>query len=389
MHHIQRGLAGVNLLSDRMSSAPIKILYVALDMDLGGLQRIVHLLIEGLNRRRFEPVLCCFDRGGVFYDALRSEGVRGRILHRRPGPFDGTLLRNLIRYVRENEIDVIHSQNACALYAGLAGLVTGVPVIHTDHGRLVPDKRSAILEDWLASHFLHAIVGVSEELTAYLNSRLGIAAKKLKTIVNGVDTDRFMPVTRERKDALRAQNGLGPHDLVLGTVCRFDPIKNLPFMISSMPEIVKQLPHAKLVIVGEGPMRQSLEEIIHALGMAQYIAIWPRRHDIEQVMPQFDVYVCTSLSEGTSMTILEAMACGLPIVASAVGGNRSLIDSTNGFLFSVKDVEAYVSNVVSLFLDSARMDSMGAESRIRAERLYPLRRTRQRYQSLYACCLDR
>jgi glycosyltransferase involved in cell wall biosynthesis len=371
-----------------MLPAPLKILYVALDMDLGGLQRIVHLLIEGLDRRRFEPVLCCFDRGGVFYDALRAEGIPGRILHRRPGPFDAALLCNLIRYVRENRIDVIHSQNACALYAGLAGLLTGVPVIHTDHGRLVPDKRSAIWEDWLASHCLHAIVGVSEELTAYLNSHLGIAAKKLKTIINGVDTDRFVPVTREQKNALRAKNGLASDDLVLGTVCRFDQIKNLPFMISSMPEIVKRVPQAKLVLVGEGPIRQSLEEMIQALGMTRYIVIWPRREDIEQVMPQFDVYVCTSLSEGTSMTILEAMACGLPVVASAVGGNRSLIDSTGGFLFSLNDIEAYVSNAVSLLLDPVRTASMGAQSRSRAERMYPLSRTVDQYQALYAHCAE-
>jgi len=371
-----------------MLPAPLKILYVALDMDLGGLQRIVHLLIEGLDRRRFEPVLCCFDRGGVFYDALRAEGVTGCILHRRPGPFDAALLRNLIRYVRENKIDVIHSQNACALYVGLTGLLTGVPVIHTDHGRLVPDKRSAIWEDWLASHCIHAIVGVSEELTAYLNSHLGITAKKLKTIINGVDTDRFVPVTCEQKNALRVKNGLTSDDLVLGTVCRFDPVKNLPFMISCMPEIVKRVPQAKLVFVGEGPTRQSLEEMIQALGMTRHITIWPRRQDIEQVMPQFDVYVCASLSEGTSMTILEAMACGLPVVASAVGGNCSIVDSTGGILFSLNDVEAYVSNAVSLLLDPVRAASMGAQSRSRAERMYPLSRTVHQYQALYARCAE-
>ena len=371
-----------------MRVMPLKILYVALDLDLGGLQRIVSLLIEGLDRRRFEPVLCCFDRGGVFYDRLRAEGILGCILRRRPGPFDPALLRNLIQYVRENKIDVIHSQNACALYAGLAGLLTGVPVIHTDHGRLVPDKLSAIWEDWLASHCIHAVVGVSEELTDYLDSHLGIRRKKLQTIINGVDTDRFMPVSREQKNALRANDGLTSEDLVLGTVCRFDPIKNLPFMICAMPEIVKQVPQAKLVIVGEGPIRRSLEEIVQALGMTRYVAIWPRREDIEVVLPQFDVYVCTSLSEGTSMTILEAMACGIPVVASAVGGNCSLVDSTSGALFPLNDIEAYVSSVISLLCDPVRMAEIRVKSRSRAEKIYPLSRTVQQYQALYAHCAE-
>lgn len=365
---------------------PIKILYVALDMDLGGLQRIISLLIEKLDRCRFEPVLCCFDRGGVFYDALRAEGISGCILRRRPGPFDVGLLYNLIRYVRENEIGVIHSQNACALYAGIAGLVTGVPVIHTDHGRLVPDKQSAMWEDWLASYCVHTIVGVSEQLTAYLNSRLGIATKKLKTIINGVDTDRFLPVTREQKNLLRAQNGLTSDDLVLGTVCRLDPIKNLSFMISCMPGIIQEVPKAKLIVVGEGPDRDNLEKLICKLRMDQHVILWPRCNDIEVVMPQFDIYVCTSLSEGTSMTILEAMACGLPVVASAVGGNCSLVDSTSGILFPLTDRDAYISNVAELLLDTVRVTCMGKCSRKRVETLYPLRTTINRYEALYSRC---
>lgn len=367
-----------------MSPEPAKILYVALDMDLGGLQRIIHLLVEGLDRRRFEPLVCCFDRGGVFYDSLKANGVQGCVLHRRPGPFDAALLRKLIRYVREHRIDVIHSQNACALYAGLAGLLTGVPVIHTDHGRLVPDKRSAIWEDWLASRCLRTFVGVSEELTDYLRVKVGIAKKKLLTIINGVDTARFVPRAGVARDALREQHGLSPADRVLGTVCRFDPIKNLPFMISCMPQIVQQVPTAKLVIVGEGPIRDELDTQIAKLGMARHVMVWPRRNDIESVMPQFDVYVCTSLSEGTSMTILEAMACGLPVVASAVGGNCSIVDSGSGILFPLNDVEAYVLNAVALLLDPSRATAMGAQSRKRAETVYPLSRTIDQYQALYA-----
>lgn len=201
--------------------------------------------------------------------------------------------------------------------------------------------------------------------------------------MNGVDTDRFRPVTREQKNALRAKSGLTSDDLLLGTVCRFDPIKNLPFMISSMPEIVKRVPQAKLVLVGEGPIRQNLEEMIQALGMTRYVIIWPRREDIEDVMPQFDVYVCTSLSEGTSMTILEAMACGLPVIASSVGGNASLVGE-GGKLFSSKDLTSYVSAGCELLSNRDRRAIMGRLSRERAEQLFPLRRTIEHYEALYA-----
>jgi sugar transferase (PEP-CTERM/EpsH1 system associated) len=369
-----------------MPSAPTKILYVALDMDLGGLQRIVHLLIEGLDRTRFESYLCCFDRGGVFYDLLTGQGVPGLILHRRPGPFDAALLRNLLRFIREHRIDIIHSHNACSLYAGLAGFMAGVPVVHTDHGRLVPDKRSAIWEDWLAAHFVDAFIGVSQELTDYLASRVGISRGKLSTIINGVDTERFIPKISTEKHALREKHGIAANDLILGTVCRFDPIKNLPFMIESMPEIVSQVPRAKLIIVGEGQIQANLEKMISRLGMNKHVFLWPRRHDIEQVMPLFDVYVCTSLSEGTSMTILEAMACGLPVIASAVGGNRSLVNQDSGILVPLNDAVRYITETTELLHNASRLTMMGCESRRRVEEVFPLKQTIGRYQDLYVKC---
>jgi L-malate glycosyltransferase len=364
-------------------NSKMRILYLVLDMDLGGLQRIVHLLIEGLDRNRFEPYLCCMDRGGIFFDALTKKGVEGYVLNRRPGKFDTRLLKNLCRFVLKKKIDVIHSHNACSLYAGLTGLLAQVPVVHTDHGRLVPDRPSARWEDWFASKFLRAFIGVSEELTEYLFSRVKIARAGLITIINGVDTVKFVPKIREQKFALRKKCGLEPDDIILGTVCRFDPIKNLPFMISCMPQILSRVPRAKLIIVGEGATGSTLEKLIDELGLTKHISIWPRRQDIEHVMPIFDVYVCTSLSEGTSMTILEAMACGLPIIASAVGGNCSLVNQDCGILFPVNDKEAFISHTVSLLLDSSRLEKMGKWSRGRAEQIFPLRKTIDHYQELY------
>lgn len=366
----------------------VNILYVALDMDLGGLQRIIHLLIAGLDRERFRPYLCCLDRGGMFFEALTKEGVEGCILKRRPGKFDARLLMNLYRLIREKQIDVIHSHNACSLYAGLAGFLARVPVIHTDHGRLVPDRASAMWEDWLASKFLNAFIGVSKELTEYLGSRVKIASGKLSTIINGVDAERFVPKTKEQKRALRSQWGLSQDDVIIGTVCRFDPIKNLQFLVDCMPEIVDLVPRVKLIMVGEGPSRAGLERRIIDIGLTDRIQLWPRRQDIEHVMPMFDLYACSSLSEGTSMTILEAMACGLPIIASAVGGNCSLIDKSNGILFHLNKKAMFIASVTSLLTDSHRLATLGALSRERAERRFPLRQTIDSYESLYLKCMS-
>src|SRR5262249_18794048 len=148
----------------------------------------------------------------------------------QPGIIDVKLLFNLYRLIRDKKIDIIHSHNFCGFYAGLAGRWAGVKtLIHTDHGRLVPDKRSTIWEDWLFSFLFDSYVGVSEELTEYLATFVKIPKRRLKTIINGVDTIRFVPKTKSEKILLRAQYGLAPEDLIIGTVCRFDPIKNLSF----------------------------------------------------------------------------------------------------------------------------------------------------------------
>lgn len=374
----------MSALAQNMNNAPRKVLYVVLDLDLGGLQRVVRLLIERLDRTRFEPYLCCFDRGGMFYDYLTSRGIEGYILHRKPGPLDVKLLLNLYRLIRRKKIDVIHSHNTCGFYAGVAGRLAGVQaLIHTDHGRLVPDRQAAIWEDWLVSYLHDAYVGVSNELTEYLAARIGITRPRLKTIINGVDSARFVPKAKSEKNILRTKSGLAPDDLVIGTVCRFDPIKNLSFLVSCMTSIVRQLPKAKLILVGEGTNQLDLEHRIKKLGLSDRVCIWPRRQDVENVLPMFDLYACSSISEGTSMTILEAMACGLPIIASAVGGNRSLVGGSHGVLFQLDNEQGFIDSVLSLLGDTERLQQMGQKSRQRVEIVYPLANMVESYQSLY------
>jgi glycosyltransferase involved in cell wall biosynthesis len=306
------------------------------------------------------------------------------VLHRQPGPLDLRALLALYRFIRKNRIEIIHSHNPCAFYAGVAGRLAGVPtLIHTDHGREVPDKQSTVWEDWVASFFFDSFVAVSKELTEYLATHLKIARTRLRTIVNGVDNIQFSPRTKSERADLRAQHGLSPDDRIIGTVCRFDAIKNLPFLIACMPLILERLPRAKLIIVGEGDCRLELEQRVAELGLRGQVLLWPRRHDIENVMPIFDLYACSSLSEGTSMTILEAMACGVPIIASAVGGNRSLVVDGHGVLFSLNDRQGFIDNVVTLLDDVERLERMGHQGRLRAEQVYHVSRMAEDYQRLY------
>ena len=367
-----------------MKPQKLRILFLVLEMDFGGLQRVVNLLIRMIDPDVFEPYLVCLDHGGVFYEQAASVCADSFIVGRRPGAFDKDLFLRLLAILKNNKIDIIHSHNGCSSYAALAGRLVGVKgIIHTDHGRLVPDKKTAILEDRLSSYLMNRVIGVSTELTEYLRSTVHISNKKLRTIINGVDDQAFRPRSSAERDALRSQFGYNENDKVIGTVCRLDPIKNLAFMISCMPAILRKVPAAKLVIIGDGPVRTSLIKQVDALGISSTIQLPGLRRDIGNLMPLFDVYACTSLSEGTSMTILEAMSCSLPIVASAVGGNVRLVDDTNGFLFPQGDAERFVDAIVKLFGEETGRSMMGKRSRERIQRDFCLERMVHEYERLY------
>ena len=367
-----------------MSTHRLRILYVVLEMDLGGLQRIVNLLIQGIDRRIYEPYLCCLNRGGLFYEQASLCCAGSFMLSRRPGPFDSKLFRELYSILREKKIDIIHSHNGCSSYAAFAGrLARGKGIIHTDHGRLVPDRKAAIVEDRVSALMIDRFVGVSPELTEYLATTVKVSRKKLITIINGVDVNKFKPLVHDERKALRRKLGFTEGDKIIGTVCRLDPIKNLDFLISCIPAIMESVSEARLVIVGDGPVRESLMRYVKTLGLGSRVVFLGQKEEVENILPIFDIYACTSLSEGTSMTILEAMSCGLPVIASAVGGNSRLVDGSNGIVFPSNDASRFTGAVASLLLEPTVRSKKGKRGREKVESDFSMERMVRQYEELY------
>ena len=287
--------------------------------------------------------------------------------------------------LKENKIDIIHSHNGCTLYAALAGRFAQVKgIIHTDHGRLVPDRWGAIIEDRVSSLLIDKFIGVSEELTEYLASKVKINRKKLMTIINGVDTERFKPINLEQQNKLKKAIGLNNGDKIIGTVCRLDPIKNLEFLINCMPSICEAIPECKLLIVGDGPDSEQLLKHSQTLGLECKVIFMGRKADIENILPLFDIYINTSLSEGTSMTILEAMACGVPVIASLVGGNPAIVrEGKNGYLFPLDRTALLISRVLELLNNTRKRSEMGKEARKIIEIELSFDHMLQKYSELY------
>ena len=362
----------------------IRVLHVVLDMDLGGLQRVVNILVRNMDQSVFTPSVCCLDRGGLFLEGLEQDGFETTVLGRRPGLFDARLFARLVGLVRRKRIEVIHSHNGCTLYGALAGRLGGVRgIVHTDHGRLVPDRQGAILEDRYCSRMINAFVGVSEELTEYLAATVGVGRSRLRTVINGVDCDHFHPFSAEQRRQGRRELGLPEDSLVLGTLCRLDPIKNLGLMVRGFSEVSSRLPGSVLVIAGDGPSERELKEQVAALGLEGSVMFLGRRDDPEKILPLLDLYLSTSHSEGTSMTILEAMACCVPVVATAVGGNVRLVDESVGVLVPPGDEGVLLQEVARLLSAPRSLSALGEGARRVAVERYAAAHFVRAYEDLY------
>jgi len=293
-------------------------------------------------------------------------------------------LLSLISLIRKEKIDVLHSHSGCTFYAACAGRLGGIKgIVHTDHGRLVPDRRGLIWEDFIFSRFIDRFVGVSEELAFYLRDIVRVPPKKVMTIINGVDTQEFMPISPANRDTARINLGFSPDSNVIGCVCRLDRVKNIPFLIRTIHDLLKEKGNL-LVLVGDGPARQEVENAIIDLHIQHSVIFLGERSDISMIIPSFDVFVLPSLSEGTSMTLLEAMACGIPVVASSVGGNQKIIqDGVNGFLFELNKPDRLSQHIRNILKEKKIAARLGQAGRKLVENTYSAERMIESYFQIY------
>lgn len=363
----------------------IKIMHLTLSMGYGGLERIINQFAKKMDKDKFEISISCLDSGGPFLDDLSKNGLKKFVFTRKPGILDISLLLKLISLFKREKIDIIHSHSGCSFYAAISGRLAGVKrIIHTDHGRLIPDKMGLILEDKIASILLNAYVAVSYELSNYLQYRVKINKDKIITIINGVDTDCFKPFPEVEKKDVKKEIGVLEDAEIIGTVCRLDPVKNLIFMIETVKDILKKREKTILLIVGEGPERKHIEDVVDKLELNKKIILLGKRNDVEKIMPILDIFVLPSISEGTSMTILEAMSCGIPVIASTVGGNPAIVsEGRNGFLFPLDSPEVLTNRVLELLIDKEKRKAMGKEARKIVEERFSFNGMLRKYTDMY------
>ena len=350
----------------------MNILHIVLGLSIGGLERFVLDLVR-FRSRDINPTILCLERKGPLGECVKD--IRIIEMGKTDG-FDWRLFARIRSIAKEGRIDLIHTHNQAAhIYGSIAGFISGIPVVHTKHGRNRPDDSKATCLSRLCSMLSKKIVTVSIDSAQVSTAIENVPAHKVTTIHNGIDINAFSN-PRPSRSASPAIN--------IGLVARLVPDKDHLTLLRACKILAEDIPNFRLFLVGDGPLRDGLKAAAVELGIDRNVRFMGFRHDVATLLRSFDIFALSSVTEGLSLTLLEAMASGLPIVATDVGGNSEVVvHGKTGFIVPAQSPEALAEKLLLLSRDGGLRLQMGSAGRKRVEEKFDIRRTVKRYEALY------
>ena len=366
----------------------IHILQVVHSLVIGGMERVVCDLARAFNGGEFRTSVCCLDELGELGEDLRQEGIQVHVLSRRPG-VDLSMASRLRNIHRQEKVDLVHAhQYTPYFYAATAAFgAKFVPVIFTEHGRHWPERlrlKRAVFNQILRMT-THAYTAVSEFSRQSLIRYEKMPGRKIQVIYNGIGFNGTRGDNQDRQ-RIRAQAGLFDDDLLVLSIGRMDPIKDFETLIQAFAHVVKRFPRASLWIAGDGDSiyMGQLIQMVKKLGLLGKVKLLGTRRDVNCLLRACDLFSLPSITEATSMTILEAMVAARAVVATNTGGNPELVTHREtGLLVPVGNVSALAQAMGLLLQDPGRRESMGQAGRKRVEKFFSMERILAQYRDLY------
>ena len=379
-----------------MSDSRPLVAHVMHRFDTGGLENGVVNLINHMPANSYRHAVIALTDITDFKKRIQRPDVQFFALNKSPGHVLW-IYPQLFRLFRRLKPAIVHTRNLAALEAAVPAWAAGVPArIHGEHGRDVGDFDGTNKKcQWIRriySPFVKHYIALSQDLAHYLTHPVGIGAKRVTQIYNGVDAVRFHPSTERQNIPGSPFNSVGLW--LVGTAGRMQTVKDqtnlaraFVLAIQADPALQEKL---RLVMVGDGPLRLESIAILEAAGLAQLAWLPGERSDIPDIMRGLDCFVLPSLGEGISNTILEAMASGLPVIATDVGGNPELVqEGRTGKLVPAADPDALAQAIIDLALSPEIARAMGSAGRKRIEAQFSMKAMVGSYQQIYDRLLGR
>lgn len=363
----------------------VTVLHIVEDLQIGGLEKIIATIVLGLDKEKYQTVVWCLTSGGEIAEELIDKGITVRILG-MDSYYNPLKIIGLSSLIKKNSVNIVHTHGYFASTFGrLASIVARTPVVITHiHTTYYGFKRRNILIERFLSLFTDKIVCVSQAVHKFVVEVEGINQKKTCLIYNGVGTS---PLFEDHRDAdiNRKSFGFEKNDFVVIIVASLTPHKGHHVLIDAVRIALERHENLRLLIVGDGPLRDKLEAYVKELQLSSKMVFAGRRKDSTLLLKLADLFVLPSTErEGLGMALLEAMAEGLPVIGSNVGGIPEVIEDTvNGFLVAPGDSYGLAAAIEKLATDKVMRNRMGTMGRTIYKRKFTLEKMNQNIEALY------
>lgn len=360
----------------------INVLYVIWSLGLGGAERVVINLAKGLDKMRFNPIVCCLNDKGEFANELEDIGIKVIPMYKK-GKFDYRLIGRLTNLMREEKIDIVHTHLFGAnLWGRVAAIKAKVPVIiATEHNVDFYKRLYHFIIDKFLSISTDRIIAVSNKVKKFYVNR-GIKPDKIEVIYNGIKTDGYRIDELGRLE-VKKEFGIEDDEILLGVIGRLVEQKGHKYLFEALNMLDGRY-KIKLLVVGEGPLLENLRSQIAGLKLEDKVIFTGLRKDVARILKDIDILVMPSLREGLPIIALEAMAAGKPIVATNVGGNPEVIlEEETGFLVPAKDYLALSKAIERLIQYKELAKKMGENGYNRVKNHFSIEKMVKETEEIY------
>jgi glycosyltransferase involved in cell wall biosynthesis len=363
----------------------VRVLYVFAALPVGGAEEVLITEVEGLDKTRFDPLVCVLSEKGPVGERIESRGFSVVALHRMKNHrFDPRIIRDLYRLIKTEKVEVVHTH----LYDGnkygrLAAGLARVPALISHYHNVYARRRIKYhLINRVLSTLNDRILAVSQAVKESVVRCDRISPEKIEVLYNGIDPSKFKGDFKD--SGARQQFGVTPEDYLIGVVARLEEQKGHMILFGALKRLIPDFPQIKVLVVGDGTLRPVLEAKVTEMGLSEQVLFVGTRKDIPAILAALDLFILPSLWEGFSLAILEALAMGTPVIATAVGGASEVICSGyDGLLIPPGEESSLVAAVREAILDPRKYREMGRKGKETVVRQFTVAHHLTRLQDLY------
>lgn len=361
------------------------VAYLINSLNFGGAETLVAEMAGALTDA-FKIFVICLDEPGILAGGLRKAGIPVFCLWRQPG-IDLNVAFRLAAFWRRHKIEIIHAHQCTPwFYGALSRMLFRKPrLLFEEHGRFYPEVKNpgrVLVNRVFIRGRTHRLVAVSEDVKRRLVDYEGLSADRIAVIYNGV---RPVPaLSRARKAEIRKSQGVPPDAFLVGSVGRIDPIKNYPLLVESFAAAAQCRNEFRGILIGDGPERTKIEALVRSCRLQSRFGLTGYRSDARDLVQCLDLFVLCSLSEGTSVALLEAISAGIPVVVTAVGGNPEIVEhGKTGWVIPSDSKKSLTSAILEASADREKTRRYAEAGKRRYEEKFSFDAMISNYRAIY------